>query len=68
MRKQKCECEHVCHFEKHMSPKGRFGHKYGREYPSSQILSVKTSFGTFNVCPYCVNDCMEGWPIISEEN
>ena len=54
----KCECEHASHFDhSKFSPNGNPNHKYGIKYNDKFIQSIKTPFGTFNVCRDCAKDC-----------
>jgi len=55
---QTCECEHVAHFERTLTPHGNAGHKYGARFVPAVIVSVKTPVGTFKVCRDCEDDCL----------
>jgi hypothetical protein len=55
-RRASCECEHVAHGSDALTPKGRRGH---HDYCAVETLvSVRTIWGTFRVCPACSGDCL----------
>jgi hypothetical protein len=59
-----CECEHVAHSRnrEHLTPNGNPGHKYGVRYALSYLVKVKTTYGTFEVCKDCADDCYQNEP------
>lgn len=55
----KCQCEHESHFDfTKRSPDGNPNHRYGLLLYKEVLLSIKTLYGTFKVCPGCAEDCM----------
>ena len=62
MDKFYCECEHSCHFREGVvftpSPKGEVGHAYGKHFHTTKQVRVKTTWGYFEVCETCAQDCM----------
>jgi hypothetical protein len=60
MNTQKCRCEHEAHFDRtKRTPFGNPGHEYGVSYAEPLIQTVKTTWGTFQVCPDCAKDCLQ---------
>lgn len=55
---EKCQCEHISHFETDkQTPNGNPGHDYGQGF---HMLFVKqTRYGNFAVCKDCLHDCMQ---------
>ena len=61
---RQCQCEHACHDSYQSrpgalikSPNGNPGHRYGQKFEERALKSVKTAWGTFEVCPSCLGDC-----------
>jgi len=54
-----CQCEHTAHTEHTMTPNGNTGHRYGVSFFPHFLVSVKTKYGTFQVCNDCRNDCFQ---------
>lgn len=48
MAEKYCDCEHIDHFEPVKYPH----HKHGEYAPV--VAKVKTTYGTFNFCAYCL--------------
>ena len=55
----KCQCEHIAHVKKDKrTPNGNPGHRYGVDFNTLYITTVKTHYGTFTICRDCERDCI----------
>jgi len=59
----KCECEHIAHASKQLTPYGNPGHTYGVKFSTSYMEKIKTPSGTFNVCKDCARDCLDNFRV-----
>lgn len=60
-----CQCEHAHHFEgrweKVPGPRrGTRNHEYGEVFDESELMTVHTMSGDFNVCKSCSAECLKG--------
>lgn len=52
-----CECEHVSHFPGEETEEGvdkpTCGHEYGSMTEPGSLLTIKTIYGTVEICEFC---------------
>lgn len=58
-----CQCEHGSHFLNGdygatQTPNGNPGHAFGIKYFERYLRIVKTTYGRFEVCKDCAEDCL----------
>jgi hypothetical protein len=57
-----CQCEHRCHFDEDgeggVTNHGKQAHPYGKAEKGATLMLVITSFGKFEVCQACKDDCL----------
>lgn len=54
-----CQCEHSSHFDDEAED-GKHSHPYGDAPHGAEIVTIKTLYGTFDVCKGCSETCHGG--------
>lgn len=61
-----CSCENEHHFDDKWNVPGphrsTHHHEYGEVFGKSELVEVKTPFGTFEVCKACADNCLKEYP------